>query len=71
MNISKQNVISSIITRGGYFEYYESLEINWFPLDFDLYTITKEISDNKRALEEFLNKKALEREEIEKELFDY
>ena len=67
---SKQNVISCVISRGGYFEYYESSEINWFPLDADLSTITKEISDNKRALDEFLNRKEVEREETAKELFD-
>ena len=68
---SKQNVISSIISRGGYFEHYESSVINWFPLDADLSTITKEISDNKKALDEFLNRKEVEREEIHKEIFDY
>ena len=68
---SKQNVISSIISRGGYFEHYESSVINWFPLDADLSTITKEISDNIKALDEFLNRKEVEREEIHKEIFDY
>ena len=67
---SKQNVISSIITRGGYFEYYESREINWFPLDADLSTRTDEISDNKVALDDFLYRKEVESKEIEKELFD-
>ena len=67
---SKQNVISCVISRGGYFEHYESSEINWFPLDADLSTITKEISDNKKALDEFLNRKEVEREETAKELFD-
>ena len=67
---SKQNVISCVISRGGYFEHYESSEINWFPLDADLYKRTKEISDNKKALDEFLNRKEVEREETAKELFD-
>ena len=68
---NKQNMISCIITRGGYFDGYESEEINWFPLDADLSLKTQEINDNKKAFEDFLNKKAIEREETEKELFDY
>ena len=68
---SKLNILSSIITRGGYFENYMSAEINWFPLDADLSTKTKEISNNKKTLEEFLNRKEVEREEIHKEIFDY
>ena len=68
---SEQNVISSIISRSGYFENYESSEINWFPLDADLSEIIKEISNNKKALDEFLNRKALEIEAIETELFNY
>ena len=52
------------------FEHYESSEINWFPLDADLSIRTKEISDNKKALNEFLNRKEVEREETAKELFD-
>jgi hypothetical protein len=68
---NNQNMISCIITRGGYFDAYESEEINWFPLDADLSLHTQEINANKKALEDFLNKKEIEREETEKELFDY
>ena len=68
---NKQNIISCVISRGGYFGDYESEEINWFPLDADFSLKTQEINDNKKALEDFLNKKEIEREETEKELFDY
>ena len=68
---SKQNVISSVISRGGYFEHYESSEIIWLPLDADLSETKKEFSNNKKALDEFLYLKEVEKEEIEKELFDY
>jgi hypothetical protein len=68
---NKQNVISCVIYRGGYFEAYESAEINWFPLDSDLSSKTQEFNNNNIALEEFLNKKTIEKKETEKELFNY
>ena len=68
---NKQDVISCIIYRGGYFESYESAEINWFPLDSELSSKTQEFNNNKKALEEFLNKKTIEKKETEKELFNY
>ncbi len=68
---NKQNVISCIISRGGYFEDYKSEEINWFPLGSDLSLKTQEIQLNKKTLDDFLNKKAIEREETHKELFDF
>ncbi len=68
---NKQNFISSVIYRGGYFGAYESEEINWFPLDSNLSLRSQKINDNKNAFEDFLNKKAIESEETEKELFDY
>ena len=68
---NKQNVISCIISRGGYFEDYKSEEINWFPLGSDLSLKTQEIQLNTKNLEDFLNKKDIEREETHKELFDF
>ena len=68
---NKQNVISCVIYRGGYFESYESAEINWFPLDSDLSSKTQEFNNNNIAFEEFLNKKTIEKKETEKELFNY
>ncbi len=72
-SIFKSNflTISCIISRGGYFEDYKSEEINWFPLGSDLSLKTQEIQLNKKTLDDFLNKKAIEREETHKELFDF
>ena len=62
--------IASVIFRSGYFEEYESAEIKWVSINSALLLTEEEINSNKKAQEDFENKKALEMTEAEKEIFD-
>lgn len=69
---SKQkNILSSFIFRSGYFEDYKSREIKWFPLNLDNAEKVEVFTENKKALDDFDEKKLIEREETEKDIFDY
>ena len=57
-------------TRSGYFEEYESAEIKWVSINSALLLSEEEINSNKKAQENFENKKALEMIEAENEIFD-
>ena len=62
--------IASVIFRSGYFEEYESAEIKWVSINSALLLSEEEINSNKKAQEDFEDKKALEMIEAEKEIFD-
>ena len=69
---SKQtNILSSFIFRSGYFENYNSEEIKWYTLNSDNAEKIKVFTENKKALNDFDEKKLKEREETEKDIFDY
>ena len=69
---SKQtNILSSFIFRSGYFENYNSEEIKWYPLNSNNAKKVEVFSENKKALNDFDEKKLKEREETEKDIFDY
>ena len=69
---SKQtNILSSFIFRSGYFEDYKSEEIRWFPLNYDNAEKVEVFTENKKTLNDFDEKKLKEREETEKDIFDY
>jgi hypothetical protein len=69
--ISKQEkILSSVISRQGYFGDYSSDEIKWFPLNSDLSDKEQAFIKNKIALDDFEQKKAKERVDAEKEIFD-
>ena len=62
--------IASVIFRTGYFEEYKSKEIKWVSLNSELSINEEEIDSNKKAQEDFENKKALEMNEAQKEIFE-
>ena len=66
-----KDILISKITRGGYFNEYSSNEVQWFPLNTNLISKQEVFNKNKKVLEDFFKQKAIEREETEKELFDY
>ena len=69
---SKQtNILSSFIFRSGYFENYNSEEIKWYPLNSDNAEKVEVFTENKKTLNDFDEKKLKEREETEKDIFDY
>ena len=65
---SQKNILSSFIFRSGYFEDYKSEEIKWLPLNTEKVEV---FIENKKALDDFEEKKLIEREETEKDIFDY
>ena len=54
-----------------YFNEYSSDEVQWFPLNTNFISKQEVFNKNKKVLEDFFQQKAIEREETEKELFDY
>ena len=66
-----KDILTSKIIRGGYFNKYSSDEVQWFHLNTNLISKHEDFNKNKKVLEDFFQQKAIEREETEKELFDY
>ena len=67
----QKNILSSFIFRSGYFEDYNSELVRWFPINSNHSTMAEIFIKNKQVLEDFEQKKMIERQETEKDIFDY